>query len=738
MKTYSDAYQREEALPLVAHFNRSLWSRLVRSAIALAMVLSAPLGADEGMWPFNQFPREAVNTKHKFDVTPEFLDHLRLSSVRLTGSRAAAGAGGLVSSNGLILTNQHLVTGCIGSSLADGFYAASQSAERKCEGLEAAVLMSIEDVTGQVKGAAKGKETAVTEKESGQALEQRNAAIARIEKDCSGKGDRCAVVKLFSGGRYDLYRYKAYTDVRLVFAPENELAFFGRQRDSLTYLRYGLDAAFLRAYENGKPAATPNFLKWNAKGVDEGDLVFAAGDPVSTNRLATAAQLTFYRDRELPTELPRLGSRIQSLTTYAAQSEANRNAAEPVLTDLASEYKIAAGKLIGLRDDRMIARKTNFEGKIKRAAERDPKIGTKGIEVWDQVATAYRMWQPNERAYELLESHAAPGSVLFKVARQLLRGEEPDMRAVDEGVEALLLADYLDELKTMNNRDAPDKALLNGRPSGSEARRAGRRDDPDPPKIDKEASRVVDVAPGKSLLNGRSSKEVASEAIKATALKDPAERRKLAGNKEAARKSDDALLRLAAIVEDSAQRVRKRHDELIGSLETSAAEKIAQYRFKLFGAAEYPDATGTPRVEFGVVKGYTDRAGVAMPFADTFSGLYYRANNDGPYMVPKRWVDGRSALNEVTALDFVTTCDVGGGDYGSPVVNRAGELVGVTFDGNLESLPDTFLYTDEQARAVHVSSQGIAEALGKVYKAQGLLDELLRGSVGGAVSERVR
>jgi hypothetical protein len=707
------------------------------------MILSAPLSADEGMWPFNQFPREAVNTKHKFDVTPEFLDHLRLSSVRLTGSRGSGGSGGLVSSNGLILTNQHLVTGCVGNSLADGFYAANQSAERKCEGLEAAVLISIEDVTGQVKGAAKGKEAgAVTEKESGQALEQRNAAIARIEKECAAsgtgtRGDRCAVVKLFSGGRYDLYRYKVYGDVRLKFAPENELAFFGRQRDSLTYLRYGLDAAFLRAYENGKPAATPNFLKWNAKGVEEGDLVFAAGDPVSTNRLATAAQLAFYRDRELPTELPRLGSRIQSLTTYAAQSEANRKAAEPALTELASEYKIAAGKLIGLRDDRMIARKTNFEGKIKRAAERDPKIGTKGIEVWDQVATAYRMWQPNERAYELLESHAAPGSVLFKVARQLLRGEEPDMGAVDEGVETLLLTEYLDELKTMNNRDAPGKELLSGRAPqdpGREARKAAKRDDADAPKIDKEAARVPDVAPGKSLLNGKSSKEVASEAIKATALKDPAERRKLAGNKEAARKSQDPLLRLVAIVEDSAQRLRKRHDEVIGSLETSAAEKIAQYRFKLFAATEYPDATGTPRVEFGVVKGYVDRAGVAMPFADTFSGLYYRANNDGPYLVPKRWMDFRGALNEVAALDFVTTCDIGGGDYGSPVVNRAGELVGVTFDGNLESLPDTFLYTDEQARAVHVSAQGIAEALAKIYKAQGLLDELSAGSASGTVS----
>jgi len=694
----------------------------VAVVLALAMALIAPLSADEGMWPFNQFPREAVNTKHKFDVTPEFLDHLRLSSVRLAGLRGSGGSGGLVSSNGLILTNQHLVAGCLKDSLADGFYAATQSAERKCEGLEAAVLMSVEDVTGQVKGAAKGKEaTAVTEKESTQALEQRNAAIARIEKECAASGlrttgDRCAVVKLFSGGRYDLYRYKAYTDVRLVFAPENELAFFGRQRDSITYLRYGLDAAFLRAYENGKPAATPNFLKWNAQGVAEGDLVFAAGDPVSTNRLATAAQLTFYRDRALPATLPRFATRLSSLTAFAATSEAHRRAAEPVLTEFASEYKIAAGKLIGLRDDRMIARKTNFEGKVRRAAERDPKIGTEGGKVWDQVATAYKMWMPFEKQYQILEAAAAPGSHLFRIARQLVRGEEVetvDAAAIDDGVETLLLTEYLEELKALGDRDAPLKALL----------------------------------------GGKSPKEAADALVKSTKLKDPAERKRLAVGRGAARKSDDVnledpMIRMAKTLEDAAKNIRKRHEDMIGSLETSAAEKIAQYRFKLFGGAEYPDATGTPRVEFGVVKGYTDRAGVAMPFADTFSGLYYRANNDGPYLVPKKWVDARSAslkpddsrsaLNEVAALDFVTTCDIGGGDYGSPVVNRAGELVGVTFDGNLESLPDTFLYTDEQARAVHVSAQGIAEALAKIYKAQALLDELFARPANGTVSARVK
>jgi hypothetical protein len=654
-------------------------------ATLLPTRLATTLAADEGMWPYNQFPREAVNTKYKFDATPEFLDHLRAASVKLPG-----GAGAFVSERGLILTNQHLVTACIGDRLNDGFLAATADAERKCAGVDAAVLLTVEDVTAQV----------VTSKNA----DQRNAAIVRIEKECPSRGgaDRCTVTRFFSGGRYDLYRYKIYSDVRLVFAPENELAFFGRQHDSITYLRYGLDAAFLRAYENGKPAATPNFLKWSNANLNEGDLVFASGDPVSTNRLATAAQLLFYRDRSLPIALPRIAVRLQLLTAFANENEQHRRAAEPVLTELASAYKIDAGKLIGLKDDRMVARKTNFEGKVKRAAERDPKIGAKSIEVWDQVATAYRQWAVFEKPYQILEAQAALGSTLFKVARQLIRGEIPDAGVVDEGVETLMLGQYFEEIKALGDHEAPVKAVL----------------------------------------GGKSPKEAAAELVKATQLKDPAVRKQLAGNRDAARKSDDPMIRTAMAIESDAQRLRKKHDELIGSLETSAQEKIAQYRFKLFGAAEYPDASGTPRVEFGVVKGYTDRAGVAMPFIDTFSGLYYRANNDGPYLVPKNWIDSRSALNEVAPLDFVSTCDIGGGDYGSPVVNREGELVGVTFDGNLESLPDTFLYTDEQARAVHVSVQGIAEALRKIYKATALLDELKitepppGGSAGTRISGR--
>jgi hypothetical protein len=623
------------------------------AAIFTICTLALPLRADEGMWPFNQIPADAINQKYKVEVTSEFLDNLRLASVHI-----GTGSGSFVSATGLLLTNQHLVSSCLSQdNLKNGFYAADRSAEIRCPGLEASVLLGIEDVTKQVKAA-------------GQIIQQRNGAIARIEQDCDAKsGARCSVVKLFSGGRYDLYRYKTYSDVRMVLAPESQLAFFGADRDSITYLRYGLDIAFLRAYENNQPAVTPHYLKWSASGVKDGDVVFASGNPQGTSRLWTSAQLAFYRDTALPLTLTRLQSRIQALSEFAAKNEANLHAAQPILTAFLTSYKLAAGKFIGLRDDRLIARKMIFEGKIRRSVDRDAKLGAQAGKVWDEVASAYKSWAPFEKPYQILEESPAPGSSLFRIARAQVRhekvsdGETP----VNESLEVLLLTQYLEELSRLDDKDVPLKAIL----------------------------------------GGKTAAQAAEGFVKASVAK-----------------SGDGMIKLAMLLDPPAQRLRKKYEESIESLDASAAEKIADYRFRLFGAAEYPDASGTPRLEYGVVKGYTDRAGVAQPYADTFSGLYYRQNNEGPYQVPRRWVDLKSTLDVVTPLDFVSTCDIGGGDHGGPVVNRSGELVGVTFDGNLESLPDTYLYTDEQARAVHVATQGIVEALKKVYKATSLLQEL--------------
>ena len=649
------------------------------SAFLFVSLLALPAPADEGLWLYNQFPSATVKQKHGFDVDAAFLDHLRLASVRIGN-----GSGAFVSPGGLLLTSRQIAGACLASLSAsqrnyfqDGFQAPDQPSELKCPGLDASVLVKIEEVSESVKAA-------------GQSLPQRNAAIARVEKECAAKtGDVCAVVRLFSGGRYDLYHYKRYSDIRLVFAPEYAIAFFGRERDSISYLRYGLNI-----YENGKPAATPEYLKWSAEGAKEDDLVFLAGNPGPTGRLSTSAQLTFYRDSELPLRLGRIQPRIQQLNTFAVASEANLRAAQSTLAALLTMYKSDAGKLIGLRDDRLVLRKTNFELKIRRAVEGAAKTGAEAGKVWDEVAAAYKKWTPSEKSYQILEGFAAPGSRLFRMARQIVRGEavEESDDPVNDEMETMMLAQYLTDLESLGEKEVSLKAVL----SGATARQA------------------------------------AEKMVKSSHLKDPAERRRLAANHDAAMQSGDGIIALAEAIEAPAQRLRKQREEVIGALEVSSIEKIAQYRLKLFGAADYPDGTSTSRVEFGVVKGYVDRAGVTQPCASTFSGLYYRKDNEGPWQVPDRWVDLRQALDPGKPLDFVSTGDIGGGDYGSPVVNQRGELVGVTFDGNLESLPVTYLYSDEQARAVHVDAGGIVEALDKIYKASALLKEI--GATTGKVA----
>ena len=243
----------------------------------------------------------------------------------------------------------------------------------------------------------------------------------------------------------------------------------------------------------------------------------------------------------------------------------------------------------------MVTRKTAFEGKIRRAVEGNAKLGAEAGKVWDEITAAYRKWRPFEKPYEILEGSAAPGSRLFRMARQIVRGEPLDDSGdpVNETIETMMLTQYLTELVGLG---LGEKEL-----------------------------------PLKAILAGATPAQAAEKMVKASILKDAAGRNSLAANREAALKSDDPLIALAQAIDAPALRLRKQHDEIIGTLEVSATEKIAQFRLKLFGAADYPDGTGTPRVEFGVVKGYTDRAGVPQPYAATFSGLYYRKDNEGPW-----------------------------------------------------------------------------------------------------------
>ncbi|MCX6626603.1 MAG: S46 family peptidase [Candidatus Solibacter sp.] len=674
--------------------------------ILFIFALALPVVADEGMWLFNQFPGNQVKQKYSAEVTPAFLEHLRLSSVRIGG-----GSGSFVSPNGLIFTNHHVASDCIsklGSGrydyMKDGFSATGQSQELQCPDMEANVLVALEDVTKQVKEAAKD-ETVPAE-----ALQKRRAAIARLEKECIDKtADNCAVVKFYSGERYDLYQYRRYTDLRLVFAPEFGIAFFGGDPDNFTYPRYDLDIAFLRAYENGQPAATPQYLAWSAAGVKDAELVFVAGNPASTSRLATGSQLAFYRDAQLPLQLARLQTRIALLSGYGARNEDNRRAGQRSLFSFSNSFKSLEGKLSGLKDQRLMERKAAFEKKLRKAVESDPKLGDSAAKVWDDVALAYKAWTPMEKPFELLERPAAQGSSLFRIARQIVRLSEERAKAndqrltefrdsarktlelalyspapIDDGLEIVLLAQYFEELKALGEKEAPVKAIL----------------------------------------QGRMPRQAAEAYVRGSKLKDVAERKRLAADPDALTKSGDAMIQLAQLVDAPARKLRKRYEDSIESLEASSVERIAQYRFKVLGATDYPDATFTPRVSFGVVKGYSGKTQKAVPFATTFGGLYQRAGKDDPYILPARWVEAKASLDPVVPLNFVSTCDITGGNSGSPTVNTRREIVGIVFDGNIESLPITYQYSEEQARSVHVASQGIVEALRKIYRADRLLKEM--------------
>jgi hypothetical protein len=692
-------------------FATSKHSQFIRCPLVLAvLLLQGPtrLPADDGIWLFNQFPKQAVQQKYNFAVTDDFLNRMRLGSVRFLG----LASGSFVSPNGLLFTNHHVASECIQQLsskerdyMGNGFLAASETAEPKCPDLEADVLLSMTDVTAEVQSGVPANAMAAD------AARTRRVNMARIEKDCAGAdGSRCEVVTLYSGQQYHLYRYKKYTDIRLVFAPEDRIASFGGDIDNFTYPRYCLDIVFFRAYENGRPAATPDYLHWSKEGVKEGELIFVAGSPASTGRLNTVAQLEFLRDTSYPFVWANLGSLIKTLQSYSKGSVENRRVAADNLNTQQNSYKAYTGYLAGLRDPGLMASKQRQEQALRAAVAKDSQMAENYGTAWDRMAAAYRECREFYQAYWLLEIFATRGSDLFKIARDVSRlavergkpdgqrlpeyrdaalpGLESSVYAeipISDSMEIVVLANYLNSLRHYLGASDP----------------------------------LV-----RSLLGGRKPAGAARQYVSTSKLRDVAERKRLANDAAAVQASADGMIRLALAIDARARELRGRFEDRVDAVVSECGPLVAQASFAVNGPTLSPDATFTPRVSYGPVKGYLDNSGKPVPYTTDFGGLFRRAKNKEPFILPPAWLNAKPSLALATPFNFVSTADTHGGNSGSPTVNTRGDVVGVLFDGNLEGLPNRFLYSEEQARSVHVASQGIVEALRKVYGATRLLSEL--------------
>jgi len=675
---------------------------------AILTLFANPSPADEGMWLFNAFPKQDVQRKYGFNVTDEFLNHLRLSAVRFNNG----GTGSFVSANGLLFTNHHVGADCIqklstakDDYLKNGFLAKTRAEERRCPDLEVNVLLKIDDVTSKV------NEGITPQTAAAAANQQRKSAMTNIEKACNAStGNRCDVVTLFAGGQYHLYQYKKYTDIRMVMAPEFGIAFFGGDAENFTFPRYNLDITFFRAYEDGKAAEVANWFKWSKTGVKEGDLAFVPGNPGSTGRLMTVTELEFSRDVSYPLVHRRLASLIDALQNYSAQGAEQKRVAAENLFGQQNSYKAYSGFLKGLRDQSLMDQKRAAERKLKDAIAKDPAQAEKFGQFWDELATTYRSYQSFYAPFFLLERGATRGSTLLEIARDIVRYSEETRKPndkrlreyADSGLPSLEQAMY----STAPIHPGMEVAVLADYFTFTERELGGKH-----PAV-------------AAMLAGRTPKEAARHYVETSKLADVSERKRLAADPAAVQASQDGMIRLALILDQPARELRRRYEDNVESVVTRASSQIAQARFAAFGGSEYPDASFTMRLAYGAVRGYRNDAGEAVPFATTFAGLFPKGASTDPFIIPPSWLKARPSLNLATPFDFVTTADTHGGNSGSATLNTRGEIVGILFDGNIESLPNRFVYTDRQSRSVHVSGEGIIEALRKVYHSDSLLREL--------------
>lgn len=685
----------------------------IRNLAIAALLVATSAVADEGMWLFNAPPSKLMKERYSFTPTQAWLDHLQKSSVRFNNGGSAS----FVSPEGLIITNHHVGSDCLAKAstkerdlIHDGFRAKTRGEEIKCADLEINVLMSIEDVTSRVNGAVPAGATAAD------ADKARRAALNTIEKESADKtGLRSDVITLFQGGAYHLYRYKKYTDVRIVFAPEERIAFFGGDPDNFEYPRYDLDIAFFRAYENDKPVQVTDWLRFNPKGAAEGDMVFTSGNPGTTERLNTVASLEFIRDLRLPYRMSELRRREVVLSNFAARSAENARRANQDIRGVTNSRKALGGQLAGLQDPAIMKSKADAEAKLMAAVNADPALKSAYGGAWMQVANAIAAQRSEHYERTLVASGSAFWSTLFSKARTIVRYADETSKPNAER----------DREYRESNLESLKQGLYSPAPVYTDLEIV---------KLSDSLSQWLETLPNDKLaqefLAGKSPRARATELVMGTKLVDPAFRRQLVeGGKAAIDASTDPMIVAARLVEPRAAELRKSYDQNVSEPLRQAYAKIANARFRTAAGEVYPDATFTLRLSYGKVAGYTEANGTKVPGVVDIAGLYARAaehDNRAPFELPESWIAKKDAVKMATPFNFITTNDIIGGNSGSPIVNRNGEFVGIVFDMNLPSLVYNFAYQDVDGRCVGTHSAGILEALRSVYGASEVVSELTK------------
>jgi hypothetical protein len=678
--------------------------------IVAALIGTLPALADEGMWTYNNFPAAKVKEKYGFEPSQQWLDNVRLSSARIAGGCSAS----FVSPHGLVMTNHHCVRGCIEQLstaekdyTANGFYAKAQADELQCPAMEINQLSEITDVTERLNKATQG----LSGKQFADTLK---GEMAKIEKECATSDQvRCDVVTLYQGGKYNLYKYRRFQDVRLVFAPEHAIAFFGGDPDNFEFPRYDLDVAFVRVYQDSKPAPIANYFKWSKGGAKDGELTFVSGHPGRTSRGLTVAELEVQRDVAMPRMLLYMSEFRGMINEFQKRGAEQERISNNIKFGVENAVKAFKGRHEALLDKKFFASKVAAEQDLRQKVEANPELKNKYGAAWDEIAKALEQLKSVRKELGYIENGQGFSSKLYDIAKTLVRAADELPKENSQRLREFSDA-RLPGLKAQLFSPAPIYPELEIAQLEFSLTKLREELGADHPFV-------------KKVLGKESPAALAARVVNGSQLRDVKMRQQLfEGGKKAIAASQDPMIKLFAMVDPDARAIRKTYEENIESVIKKNSELVAKAKFDVYGTNVYPDATFSLRLSYGSVQGFMDEGKKVAPFTQ-MAGAYERHTGEDPFALPKSWLDSKSKLKLSTPMNFVTTNDIIGGNSGSPMINKDAEIVGLVFDGNIYSLGGEYGFDESVNRTVAVHSDAIIESMQKIYGATRVLEELRPG-----------